>query len=166
MRKMKIMILFLLVITSIFGEEVFKKGYEGYWMLPDRTGILKIVRQEDGEYTGNLVWLREPIYPKGDPMEGMEKRDRRNPDKSLRDRKSIGLKVVGKLYLKDGELKGGYIYDTLHGWTYHGKAKQIEENLVKLRGSLDRWGIFGITKKAHRILDLKKYGLEEKKEKK
>lgn len=154
----KIILGFMLLMTSlIFAQD----GYIGYWMMPKGKFIINIEKIKDNEYIGHVVWLKDLYYPKGDKMEGVEQYDRNNPDKSLRveSRKVMGLLVVGELFEKDNKLQGGWIYDSWNGKMYHGSAKLLDENTLKLRGSFDRWGILGLSQKAKRVENLEKYGI-------
>lgn len=158
----------VLGIMLLMGSLTFAQGgYEGYWMMPKGKFIIHIEKTESSEYIGHVVWLKDLYYPEGDKMEGLEQYDRNNPNKSIREenRKVIGLLVVGELFEKDGKLKDGWIYDSWNGKMYHGSAKLLDENTLKLRGSFDRWGILGLSQKAKRVVDLKKYGIltDEKK---
>lgn len=149
--------LMLLMTSLIFAQD----GYTGYWMMPKGKFIINIEKNKDNEYIGHVVWLKDLYYPKGDKMEGVEQYDRNNPDKSLRveSRKVMGLLVVGELFEKDNKLQGGWIYDSWNGKMYHGSAKLLDENTLKLRGSFDRWGILGLSQKAKRVENLEKYGI-------
>ena len=154
----KIILGFMLLMTSlIFAQD----GYIGYWMMPKGKFIINIEKIKDNEYIGHVVWLKDLYYPKGDKMEGVEQYDRNNPDKSLsvESRKVMGLLVVGELFEKDNKLQGGWIYDSWNGKMYHGSAKLLDENTLKLRGSFDRWGILGLSQKAKRVENLEKYGI-------
>jgi len=150
----------MLIISSF----TFAKGdYTGYWLMQNKKTIIYIEKTENNEYIGHVAWLKELYYPKGDKMKGIEQYDRNNPDKTLRvkDRKVMGLKVVGGLFEKDNQLKDGWIYDSWNGRLYHGSAKLLDENTLKLRGSFDKWGIFGLSQKAIRVTDLDKYGIKD-----
>lgn len=155
----KLICLLFLFTTIAFG----KNEYEGYWMMHDGKFIIKIEKTKQEEYIGHVVWLKDLYYPKGDKMEGVEQYDRNNPDKKLRvkSRKVMGLQIVGGLFEKEGKLKGGWIYDSWHGKRYYGSAKLIDNDNLKLRGSFDKVGILGISQKAERVKDLKKYKLKK-----
>jgi uncharacterized protein (DUF2147 family) len=100
-------------------------------------------------------------YGKGDKEEGVEQHDRNNKNSDLKNRKVLGLQVVGELYEKNGNLKGGYVYDSWNGKMYYGSAKMDNENTLLLRGSFDKKGIFGLTQKAKRVTDPSTYGLKD-----
>lgn len=154
----KIILLMFLITVMSFANQ---KGYEGYWIMPDGKFIIKIDKQVSGEYVGKVAWLKMKHYPKGDKEEGIEQHDRNNKNPDLRDRKVLGLQVVGELYEKDGNLKGGYVYDSWNGKMYYGSAKLDGDNTLLLRGSFDKKGILGLTQKAKRVTDLGLYGLKD-----
>lgn len=154
----KILLLMVIITTMSFANQ---KGFEGFWIMPDGKFIIKIEKKSSGEYIGNVVWLKMKYYPKGDKEEGVEQYDRNNKNSDLRNRKVLGLQVVGELYEKDGKLKGGYVYDSWNGKMYYGSAKLDDENTLLLRGSFDKKGILGITQKAKRVTNLSEYGLKE-----
>jgi len=80
--------------------------------MPIKKAIIEIKRLNTGEYIGHVVWLKHPIYPKGDKMEGITQIDRNNKNPKLRQRRVLGLQVVGDLFEKNNSLKGGWIYDS------------------------------------------------------
>lgn len=154
----KILFLFLFLTISILSF-ANSKGFEGYWIMPDGKFIIKIDKETTGEYVGHVAWLKNKVYPKGDKEAGIEQHDRKNDNPKLRDRKVLGLKVVGNLYEKNGKLQNGYVYDSWNGNMYYGSAKLDGDDTLLLKGSLDRFGIFGLTQKAKRVTNLSTYGL-------
>jgi len=148
---MKRLILIFYILAGVLSFAV-EDLYVGYWMMPDEKFVIEIEKEGD-IYVGYVRWLKEQVYPAGDSMEGIEQRDRNNPDINLRDRRVMGLQVVGDLYLyeDDGELKGGWIYDSWNGHMYHGSASLVEKDTLKLKGSIDRYGIIGYSMKAKRV---------------
>ena len=110
----------------------------GKWKLDDGTAIVEIIRNGN-VYDGKIVWLEELTDKNGAPV-----RDDKNPDKSLRSRELMGLKML--IGLKDlGEEYGqGQIYDPGNGKTYHCSMK-VQGDVLKVRGSLDKKGLLGRT---------------------
>lgn len=135
----------------VYSSEREQDPYKGYWFMPNNKVIIEI-QEKNGEYIGFVRWLKDRVYPLGDRMEGKEQIDRNNPDVRLRDRKVMNLQVVGGLYKDEkNDLTGGWIYDSWNGKLYYGSAKLIDSNTVKLRGSLDKWGILGYSMEIKRV---------------
>ena len=157
-QKVNFILLFLLFfMLSTFS--LAEKTYVGYWKILSGKSIIHIVK-EGNSYSGYVVWLKEPTYSKGDKQAGQPKKDRFNPDTSLQGRNALGLKVAGNL-VPDGttKLKNGWVYDPFHGKKYLGTAEIIDDNTVRIRGSLDKNGIFGYTMECKRI-NPSKYGIK------
>ncbi|WP_319370992.1 DUF2147 domain-containing protein [uncultured Ilyobacter sp.] len=153
---MKKLLIFMILSINIMG-----KSFEGYWLIPSGKTIIHIT-QENKVFKGHVVWLKNPLYPKGDPMEGEIQVDRKNTDPLLIKRKVMGLKVVGDMEIdseNSNALKGGWVYDSWNGKKYYGKAELSEDNFLKLVGSLDPWGIIGYSQKCIRVISPEKYGL-------
>lgn len=120
--------------------------------MPDNKVVIEILKNQE-VYIGYVRWLKDPIYPKGDPMEGVEQFDRNNPNSELRLRKVMNLEVVGDLKYNPSskKLTGGWIYDSWNGNLYDGTVEVMDENTLKLRGSFDKWGILGYSMKVKRV---------------
>lgn len=146
--KKNVIFLFIITFLKIFSND----PYLGYWQMPDKKVVIEI-QKEGQEYVGYVRWLKDLKYPKGDPMEGIEQIDRKNPDTSLRNRKVMNLQVVGNLKLNDKKdaLVDGWIYDSWNGKKYYGSAKIIDKNTLSLKGSLDPWGVLGYSMKVKRV---------------
>ncbi len=155
--KLLLGIFFLLSIQNIFSLNI--DDMVGYWKIPSGKSIIKIVK-EGNSFSGYVVWLKESFYPKNDRDAGKEKYDRHNPDKTLRNRKVIGLKVAGNLIPENQtKLKNGWVYDPFHGKRYRGTAEIISKNIIRIRGSLDKNSVFGYTQECRRI-NPKDYGIK------
>lgn len=141
-------ILFLVIVSQLFSKD----PYVGYWEMPDGKVIIQI-EKVNKEYVGYVRWLKDLTYPEGDPMEGIEQIDRKNPNSSLRKRKVMDLQVVGGLKLnKQGtSLVDGWIYDSWNGKKYYGSAKVIDDNTLSLKGTIDPWGVLGYSMKVKRV---------------
>ena len=162
-RKIFLVLMLIVPMALAFGANENTDNFLGYWMMKDGNFILKIEKDNNDIYNGHVVWLKNPTFPEGDKDEGKIQSDRNNPDPSLRDRPVLGLQIVGDLKLDGKKLKGGWVYDSWNGKMYHGSAKVKDQNELKLKGSLDKFGILGYTMKAYRVPkeDYNKYGIEE-----
>lgn len=151
----KLLIIFFLGFSTLLCNSRF----EGYWMIPSGKTIIKI-EKKDEKYIGFVVWLKDFKYPEGDKMYGLEQIDRNNPEPKLRNRKVLGLQVVGDMVLdKDNKniLQGGWVYDSWNGKYYYGEVKLISPNIISLKGSIDKWGILGFSQKCQRVTNIDKY---------
>lgn len=159
----RLLVILMLVLGTVmaYGVDSRTDPFEGYWKTKDGNFILKI-ENNSNIYNGRVVWLKNPIFPKGDRDEGRVQTDRNNPDPNLRDRRVLGLQIVGDLRTDGKRLSGGWVYDSWHGKKYYGSAQVKNENLLKLRGSMDRFGILGYTMKAYRVPreEYDRYGLK------
>lgn len=108
---------------------------EGYWWTEDREGIVEIRLTEDGPL-GRIVWLLEPEYSAGDERAGEPLLDDENPDPDRRDRPIVGLRILeGFERHREGDWRGGEIYDPDNGRTYRARMRIAGEGgQLKLRG--------------------------------
>lgn len=115
-------------ISSILGE---------WKTVDDRTGethsIVRIYKATDGLYYGKIEKMI--TYPNA-VCEKCEGADKGKP--------LVGLIIIRGMKEVDGELKGGYVLDPESGKKYYGTISyDAKTGKLKLRGSLDKRGIFG-----------------------
>ena len=133
-------VLMLFPFIAAFAQDVV-----GKWKLENGTAIVEIYKSGN-VYNGKIVWLKNPTRPDGSPAV-----DDKNPNKSLRTRKLMGLNMLSNLKSNGkGEFSGGTIYDPNNGETYH-CSLEVKGNTLKVRGSLDKSGIFGRTMNWYRV---------------
>ncbi|MCA1808716.1 MAG: DUF2147 domain-containing protein [Lentisphaerae bacterium] len=109
----------------------------GLWLTEDDTATVAITLTDEG-WTGRIVALQEPHTP-----EGGVKSDYKNPDPNRRKDPIIGLRILWGFRKNNANTwSGGYVYDPEHGKTYHARMT-IKDQQLRLRGSLDRWGLAG-----------------------
>lgn len=151
----KIIFLFIFLSFNIFSQEIHDP-YIGYWLLSNQKVIIEIQKREN-EYIGHVRWLKDFKYPVGDKMEGMEQIDRNNPNPILRNRKVLNLQVIGKLIKNEkNQLVNGWVYDSWNGKTYCGSATILDNKTLKLKGSIDKFGILSYSFKIKKV-NLKDY---------
>ena len=80
------MIFMLSPLAAAFAQDVV-----GKWKLEDGSAIVEVY-QEGDVFNGKIVWLEKPTEDDGSPAV-----DDNNPDKALRTRQIMGLKVRGSL---------------------------------------------------------------------
>ncbi len=130
----------LFILSFLYSAN--PKDIVGYWLTQNGKSIILITREKD-TFSGKIVWLKEPRYPKGDKNEGKEKMDLNNPDIKKRTDKLIGLKLLWDFKFKKDKWAGGKIYDPENGKTYFCKIKMNKKGNLIIKGSIDKWGIVG-----------------------
>lgn len=87
----------------------------GVWLTQDGDSKITIKRDAKGKFNGEITWLKEPLNE-----QGKTKVDDENPDKNLRNRPILGLKLLeGFEYnQKEKRWEDGTIYDPQSGKTY------------------------------------------------
>lgn len=115
----------LLAITAAAADP----SLSGYWKDSDGEVIVDIQPCGDA-VCGKVAWLRLPNGPDGKAL-----LDYRNPDPSLRSRPVCGLQVItGMKKQDDGTFGGGSVYVSDLGLEFKGKATQIDNDRMEVRG--------------------------------
>ena len=113
----------------------------GSWITPDDKAVVEIYQQE-GQYFGKFISLKEPNYGTDMQVEGLEgqpKVDRKNPDVTQREQPIVGLVMLQEMdytVSKQGKQKwqGGTIYDPSNGKSYKCTIKFNADGTLDLRG--------------------------------
>ncbi len=148
MKKITFLILFILISSLLLAHEA--NDILGKWKTANGKSIVQIY--SDGKtYFGKIIWLKDPIYPKGDQYEGKPKMDIHNPEKSKRNNELIGLKLLWGFKFKNNRWIGGRIYDPENGKTYYCKIHLDKDNNLIIKGSIDKWGMIGRSTKWKRV---------------
>lgn len=130
---------FTIVVMMLSAASVMSaQDIIGKWKLEDGSAIVEVYRQGN-VFNGRIVWLETPTNADGTPV-----LDTNNPDKSLQSRQLINLNMLSGLKADGKEYNGGTIYDPGNGKTYNCSMK-VENGVLKVRGSLDKRGLFGRT---------------------
>jgi uncharacterized protein (DUF2147 family) len=112
----------------------------GVWKNGEGTAMIKIDKNGE-EYRGKIVWLKEP----NDPENGKPKIDKNNPDEAKRNIPLLGLTNVWGFKWKEGEWKGGYIYDPKNGKIYDCIMTMTDKSKLNVRGYIMGMTMFGRT---------------------
>lgn len=105
-----------------------KDAILGKWLTEKGKSVVQVYHCGDA-YCGKIIWLKEPL-----DKQGKEKLDTKNPDKSKRNRKILGLVILtGLKYKGPNKWEGGRIYDPERGKTYKCHA-WFDKGKLKLRG--------------------------------
>ena len=104
----------------------------GRWLEEEKRSHIEIYRTNQNTYEGKIVWLADPL-----DEDGEEKKDKENPNKTLRDKALNGLTIIKNLkYLNINEWGNGTIYDARSGKTYSLNAYLKDKNTLFMRGYL------------------------------
>jgi len=133
-----IRLLLCLLPLSAFAASAHADGPDGVlgvWVTADGKARVEIVKHGDA-YDGDIVWLKEPLYPADDKTApGQAKVDRNNPDKTLQARPIIGLPLIqGFKYSGDNVWTDGTIYDPDNGKLYSCKMTLMMDGSLRVRG--------------------------------
>lgn len=104
----------------------------GKWMSTEGNLMVEVYKT-GGEFKAKVLWF-DDTDDKSKPM--AVRCDTKNPDKTLRSRKLIGLEVMhGLVYdAGDGEWEDGRIYDASSGKDWNAKAWLTNDGSLKVRG--------------------------------
>ena len=122
---------------SIVGLWITEKGASGNQL------IVEIYKNKD-KYNGRIKNMTIPTYPDGE-FKGQEKMDLNNKDKSLKNRKLIGIDFVYNFDYNatDDKYENGNIYNPENGKVYHSYMKLNKDNTLTVKGSIDKSGLIG-----------------------
>ncbi len=124
----KIILLALLFSANLLAN---KNKVVGTWLTQDKDSKIEISQNEDGTFSGKIVWLKKPTN------DGEPKLDKENPDEALRSRPILGLQLLkGFKYDEDDqEWISGTIYDPQTGSTYKCYMWfDDDENVLNVKG--------------------------------
>ena len=139
----------LLLVFLLFPIFSFKNGetnnagaITNKWMSEENNLEVEIFKTGN-EYKARVIWF-DDSDDKSSPM--AERRDKKNPDKALRNRKIIGMEVMHGLFYNtdDNEWEDGRIYDSSTGKDWNVKAWLSKDGILKVRGYW-HFSIFGQT---------------------
>ncbi len=126
-----LLIILLIPICSFKNAPIINSDkIVGEWMSTEDNNLKVEVYKTGNEYRAKIVWF-DDSDDKSRPM--AERCDTKNPDKTLRTRKIIGLQ--GLVYnADDDEWQGGQIYDASSGKQWNAKAWLTTDGCLKVRG--------------------------------
>jgi len=120
----------LLPVLVLAQENKAADRIKGVWYNGEKTSKIEIFKTTKGDYAGRIIWLKEPNDEAGNP-----KTDKKNPEKSLRSRPTLGLIILkGLEYKGNSKWEDGEIYDPKNGKTYSCKAEMTDVNTLQFRG--------------------------------
>ena len=109
----------------------------GSWKsIDDETGeaksVVRIYKGTDGKYYGKIEKLFKNPDDKCDKCTG------ENKDKPI-----VGMVIITGMKVNGDKLDGGNILDPGNGKTYYASLSIDKDGRLKVRGSLDKWGVAG-----------------------
>jgi len=128
---------FVILLVAAGSWAVEDGAINGTWVSARGKSHIVIQPGAADTWTGTIVWIQEPDYPEGDPEAGRPRRDRENPDETLRKRPILGLEILqGFVHTKDNVWGKGTVYDPESGKTYRAKLTLKNPDTLHLRGYL------------------------------
>ena len=102
----------------------------GIWLEEEEQSHIKIYKNTEGSYEGEIIWLAEPLNELGEI-----KTDKKNPNKNLRNQTIKGLIIINDLeFNSNNKWSNGNIYDARSGKTYSLNATLENNNTLFMRG--------------------------------
>ncbi len=128
---MKIIVLTIFIFNSFFSyAQNNENAILGKWETEKGSCIVEVYKQSN-EFKAKVVWFSD----KGKkPMN--EWTDEKNPNKSLRSKKLLGMDVLRNLHYNadDNEWEDGIIYDPTSGKEWDSVVWLTKDNLLKVKG--------------------------------
>jgi uncharacterized protein (DUF2147 family) len=125
-------ILIALVSSLVNNAQKSPDAICGKWKSHEGNLIVEIYR-ENSIFKAKVVWFDDKD-DKSKPMN--DRKDEKNPDKSLRNRRIIGMEVLEglKYNAKDNRWEDGKIYDSSSGKTWDASVWLADNGSLKVRG--------------------------------
>lgn len=139
----------ILIMLFIFSSFVFAKDEVlGLWITEKGDSgnqiIVEVYKTMDNKYNGKIKALTMPVYIDGEFV-GQEKMDLKNKDKSLQNRKLIGIDFVFNFNYneKENKYENGNIYNPENGKIYYSNMRINATGKLEVKGSIDKSGLIG-----------------------
>lgn len=134
------LLLWGLCTSTLHARKTDPDAILGIWTTTNGKGRVAISFDEKTHsYFGKIVWLRTPKDESGNPV-----RDQNG-------NKVMGMKVLWGFNFDDGRWVNGNIYDPESGKTYYATLELDGNNKLKMRGSIDSFGLIGRTETWNRF---------------
>ncbi|MCT2559960.1 DUF2147 domain-containing protein [Tsuneonella sp. YG55] len=101
---------------------------DGLWVTEERSGEIRVASC-GATRCGRLVKFLEV------PPQGVDQRDVNNPDKSMRNRRVLGLAILSG-FRPDGDLWRGTIYDPKTGRSYRSVVRRKSASTLEVKGCI------------------------------
>jgi uncharacterized protein (DUF2147 family) len=123
--------IFFIACVLLFSGTFYGQAHKitGIWLTKDGRSQINIYKKNN-KYYGKIAWIRK--------KEDRNKKDTKNPDPALRNRKILGLEIIkGFTYDRDEkEWSGGKVYDPESGKFYNAFMwfEDADYNTLYLKG--------------------------------
>jgi len=135
---MKSTFIILLSTLSFLGKSQTPHDVNGLWLVASGDAHVEVY-ERSGKYYGKITWLKEPYDKEGRPQKDPEGRD------------ILFMEIMKDFVFEEDEWVDGSVYDAETGKTYHGTMELEGSNKLKLRGSIDSFGLLGRTETWTRV---------------
>ncbi len=125
--KIKLLGLILFLSSHVFGQKADE--IVGIWWNAEKDGRVEVYKKGD-KYFGKIEYIKENKNADGTSP----KKDRKNPNESLRSRVLIGTVILTDLRWDGSEWDSGEIYDSKTGKTYSCYAQMQKDGTLYLKG--------------------------------
>lgn len=123
---------FLFQSNSTVGQKA--NDLIGTWLTTDGKSKVEIIKDPDTRiFSGSIIWLKNPTDDEG------------NPTKDPKGQTVMGMKILNNFMFDGDEWADGEIYDPESGDDYYCNITLVNENKIKVRGSVDPMGWIGRT---------------------
>ena len=119
----------LCIVQGVAWADTGADRIVGVWLNEKGDGLIQIERQGDA-YRGKIVGA--PEGTRDDP----DAKDVNNEDPALRDRRLLGLVMMGSYEFDGKRWAGGWIYDPDVGKRYKSRLTLKDQNTLEVRGYL------------------------------
>jgi uncharacterized protein (DUF2147 family) len=114
---------------SVIFIPVFSQADDilGYWLTEEGDSQIQIFKTPNGKYSGKVAWMKTE----------KDKKDDKNPDLKLKDRKIMGLQILNNFMYnaRQNEWAYGTIYDPKNGKSYDCYLWfEDDKNIMKIKG--------------------------------
>lgn len=112
------------IALTLMSAMAYAQNVTGQWITEGGDSYVEIFQNGD-KLEGKIIWLKA----------GDDQLDTKNPDKSMKSRKLMGVNILTGLTKKKDKWEGGRIYNPKNGKTYK-CAIWLEGEELKVRGYL------------------------------
>lgn len=126
---MKQILIIGFLVAGITNASYGQSKIEGHWLANEGKTIIEFTEVDNDVYQGKIVWLEKSSDDKGERF-----KDKKNPNKSLRNREILGLPMVERLDYENGTWTG-QIYSPKNGRTVNATFTLDGEDKLKVRVS-------------------------------